>query len=98
MLFLLDVVVVCFEPECTHERPISINNCFCLFCGVSFCRTSYDGGTKQHWLSLYKGRVVGRFMIKDSSLGTNDATVNDHVRDCVDQMIVKLNDIDSFQT
>ena len=34
---LLDVVSVgccrhcCFEPECTHERPLSINNCFVGF-------------------------------------------------------------------
>mmetsp|Transcript_15540 Transcript_15540/g.26338 ORF Transcript_15540/g.26338 Transcript_15540/m.26338 type:complete len:170 (-) Transcript_15540:125-634(-) len=58
--------------------------------------TSYDGGTKQHWLSVYRGKVVGRFMIKDSSLlNNNDAEVNDRVRECVDQMIVKLTDIES---
>ena len=45
--------------------------------------------TKQHWLSVYRGKVKSRFLLKDSF--TDAATVDDLVRRTVDSMIAKLN-------
>jgi len=35
--------------------------------------TSYDASTKQHWLSVYRRKVVGKFLLRDTS-ATNSAT------------------------
>eukprot|EP00522_Entomoneis_paludosa_P008562 CAMPEP_0172439480 /NCGR_PEP_ID=MMETSP1065-20121228/457_1 /TAXON_ID=265537 /ORGANISM="Amphiprora paludosa, Strain CCMP125" /LENGTH=198 /DNA_ID=CAMNT_0013188167 /DNA_START=25 /DNA_END=621 /DNA_ORIENTATION=+ len=32
--------------------------------------TSYDTSTKQHWLSLYKGKFQARFLLKDTNTNT----------------------------
>mmetsp|Transcript_31610 Transcript_31610/g.52169 ORF Transcript_31610/g.52169 Transcript_31610/m.52169 type:complete len:155 (-) Transcript_31610:209-673(-) len=54
--------------------------------------TSYDGGKKQHWLSVYKDGSLGRFLIKDVLEGgdLSEVAVNDHVRSSVDRLIGKL--------
>lgn len=30
-------------------------------------RTTYEASSKQHWLCVYKGKLVGRFLLKDTS-------------------------------
>lgn len=56
-------------------------------------RTSYDAATKQHWLSVYRERLVGRFLIKDSQPGLSSDAVNDEIRSVVDQMIRTLSEM-----
>ena len=57
-------------------------------------RTSYDGGKKQHWLSVYKDGTLERFLMKDVDAlargSLPEATVNDVVRASVDQLISKV--------
>lgn len=51
-------------------------------------RTSFDAVTKQHWLSVYRGKLKTRFLLKDSL--TDAATVEDLIARAVDAMIAKL--------
>ena len=55
---------------------------------TTFYRTSYDAVTKQHWLSVYRGKLKTRFLLKDSL--TDAATVEDLITRAVDAMIAKL--------
>lgn len=55
--------------------------------------TSYDGGKKQHWLSVYKSRTLQRFLIKDVLGGDGHSEthqINNVVRNSVDQLISQL--------
>lgn len=51
-------------------------------------RTSYDNGTKEYFLSVYRGKVHSRFLVKDSY--TDMATVKDVIARTVDAIIAKL--------
>lgn len=31
------------------------------------CRTSYDSATQHHWLSIYRHKLLARFLLKDAS-------------------------------
>lgn len=59
---------------------------------VSIVRTSYDGGKKQHWLSVYKDGALERFLIKDvlAPDRLSEATVNSVVQSSVDKLISKV--------
>jgi hypothetical protein len=63
-----------------------------LIKNLPFYRTSYDGGKKQHWLSVYKDGTLERFLMKDvlarSSL--SEAAVNSVVRASVDKLICQV--------
>ena len=65
---------------------------------VSFqCRTYYDTSTKQHWLSLYRGKLSGRFLLKDTTAhipGTRLETIERGIQATVDQMIQTLAESD----
>jgi len=63
--------------------------------------TSYDGSKKQHWLSVYKEQLVGRFLLKDTRLEQSvehEETVNANVRSSVDRMIAKLQELEEQQS
>lgn len=55
-------------------------------------RTSYDGGKKQHWLSVYKDGTLERFLMKDvlARRSLSEASVNSVVRASVDQLICQV--------
>ena len=79
-----------------HDSLLNAHNCVlhsCWLCGAellltTFHRTSYDAVTKQHWLSVYRGKLKTRFLLKDSL--TDAATVEDLIARAVDAMIAKL--------
>jgi hypothetical protein len=61
-------------------------------------RTSYDAVKKQHYLSVYRQKLVGRFLIKDSKPGENIEAVNHAVKSTVDQMIRTLTELENKST
>lgn len=61
-------------------------------------RTSYDAEKKQHWLSVYRQRLVGRFLIKDSQPGESIDAVKSDVKATVDQMIRTLSEMENKST
>ena len=61
---------------------------------ISF-RTSYDAVKKQHYLSVYRQKLVGRFLIKDSKPGENIEAVDNEVKSTVDQMIRTLSELEN---
>jgi len=65
--------------------------------------TSYDAATKQHWLSVYRQKVLGRFLLKDaSSTSSSSDNINPRtfsqielsnrreIQNVVDQMVATL--------
>ena len=67
-----------------------------------FSRTSYDTATKQHFLSVYRQKLLGRFLLKDTSITTNrpmsateSSNAEQQLREVVDKMIATLNEIDA---
>ena len=68
----------------------------CLVCLLH--RTTYDSSSKQHWLCVYKGKLVGRFLLKDTNMNRpksfshlNEADHN--IRRVVDEMVRKVSTI-----
>jgi hypothetical protein len=58
-------------------------------------RTSYDASTREHWLSVYRKKLKGRFLLKDASSDTlhtiaSLAQAEERVRHGVEQLIVAL--------
>jgi len=63
-------------------------------------RTSYDTGTKQHWLSVYRQKLLGRFLLRDTSMKKSQTfaqieSSEQEIRRVVDQMIATLSEADS---
>lgn len=60
-------------------------------------RTSYDVATKQHWLSVYRHKLLGRFLLKDTSMTRSQSfaevgsKADAEIRSVVDDMIATLN-------
>lgn len=61
-------------------------------------RTSYDAAKKEHWLSVYRQRLVGRFLIKGNLEGRGVDAVNEEVRTTVDKMIRTVSDMERTST
>ena len=61
----------------------------------SLHRTSYDAVKKQHWLSVYRQRLVGRFLMKDNLKGRSIDAVNEEVQSIVDHMIRTLSEMET---
>jgi hypothetical protein len=62
--------------------------------------TSYDSATKQHWLSVYRGKVIGRFPLKDASISNPQSFVSvcgseELNEQAVDQMVETLVDLET---
>jgi len=70
-----------------------------------FVRTSYDSSTKQHWLSVSRQKLHGRFLLKGarSSDSTNASTyttasseqAEERVKNSVNQLIVALSEMET---
>lgn len=58
-------------------------------------RSSFDAAKKEHWLSVYRQRLVGRFLIKDSLPGQSIDAVNDEVKSTVDKMIRTISEMEN---
>jgi hypothetical protein len=63
-------------------------------------RTSYDAGTKQHWLSVYRQKLAVRILLKDHGKCMDSTKVHDSTRsekkiqEAVDRMISSVNQLE----
>ena len=78
---------------------LSSSLCLVTFLKINLTiRTGYDAASRQHWLSAYRPKYSARFLLSQSkgkhptttnssSNNNNDSSVEDEIRNAVDQMI-----------